>query len=357
MAYATISKPSLHYNTKLYTGNGSTQSITGLGFQPDLNWIKCRDVSENHNISDSVRGDSGANSGYYYITPNANDMQGSGSGNTYVSSLDADGFSIGNNDVVNTNAQPFISWNWKANGAGSANTDGSINSTVSANTTAGFSIVKWNAGSSGSAYTVGHGLGAVPKMIFVKKLDVSAGDWVVYHEAMGNAGGMEMPSTGGYNAVSGWFNTTSPTSSVFSIGTNGNVNTTNANYIAYCFTDIKGYSKALSWTANNNNNGAFVYTGFTPAWFLFKTSNDTRNWHIVDNKRDGYNVITKFLRANTANAEANNNPNGVCDFLSNGIKFRTDSSDFAGTSNFIGLAFASEPLVANVGESIPATAK
>ena len=348
MAYATISKPSLHYNTKLYTGNGSTQSITGLGFQPDLNWIKCRDVSENHNISDSVRGDSGANSGYYYITPNANDMQGSGSGNTYVSSLDADGFSIGNNDVVNTNAQPFISWNWKANGAGSANTDGTINSTVSANTIAGFSIVKWTA--TGSASTIGHGLGVAPKMIIGKRLD-SAGSWLTYHASLDATDFIKLHDTAATEDNDTVWNDTEPTSSVFSVGTGFPAGT----FIAYCFADVAGFSKMGSFEGNLNADGPFVYTGFKPTFLLLKNADNSASgdeWFMEDATRSTYNPTGKKLSANISNAETTGSWVDI-DFLSNGFKIRT-SDQGLNEHTMIYMAFGQTMVGTN---DVPATAR
>ena len=358
MAYANISKPSLHMNTVLYTGNGSTQSITGVGFQPDLNWIKCRSASENHNWSDSVRGDSGLNTGYFYLMCNNTNESSSGSGNTLVSALDADGFSIGNNDQVNANTASFVAWNWKANGAGSSNEDGSITSTVSANTTAGFSIVKYTG--TGSADTIGHGLGAVPKMIISKRLDTTS-YWITYHEAIGNDKELYLNDTSAASAAANTWNSTTPTSSVWSVATDSN-NTSGGSFISYCFADIKGYSKFGQIEGNLNANGPFVYTGFKPDFLLLKNADNSASgdeWFMEDATRSTYNPTGRKLSANLPNSETGfPTPTSWVDidFLSNGFKIRTSDAGF-NEHTMVYMAFASEPLVANVGSSIPATAR
>ena len=349
MAFSTIDKSSLYQGNVIYTGNGSTQSITGVGFQPDLNWIKCRDVTENHNLVDAVRGDSGANTGYYYFSSNLMGPSSSGSGNTLVSALDADGFSIGNNDQVNTNAQPFVSWNWKANGSGSANTDGSISSTVSVNTTAGFSIVKWTG--TGATATVGHGLGVAPRMILIKRLDATT-NWVVGHVSMGWTNNMYLNLTNATAADSGSFNDTAPTSSVFTLGSNAESNGSTNDIIAYCFAGIEGYSALGKYLGNGYDDGQFIYTGFKPSWLLYKHSSGAGNsWIIQDNARNIFNPNQARLLANGNNVEANE----PIDFLSNGFKMRTNGGfQNGGGETYIYAAFG-QPIISNGG--VNATAR
>ena len=345
MAYAAISKPSLYMNTVLYTGNGSTQSITGVGFQPDLTWIKSRSYVDDHVLTDAVRG---VTKTLFSNAINGEETQAQG-----LTAFGADGFSVGSMAEVNTNAGTIASWNWKANGAGSANTDGSISSTVSVNTTAGFSIVKYTG--TGSADTIGHGLGAVPKMIISKRLDTTS-YWITYHEAIGNDKELYLNDTSAAAAAANTWNSTTPTSSVWSVKTDSN-NTSGGSFISYVFADVAGYSKFGSYTGNGNANGTFVYTGFKPSFVLGKRTNSTEDWFMFDDKRDPYNVNYKLLYPNGNNA-AYTGASDRNDFLSNGFKMRgTDGKENGSGDSYIYMAFASEPLVANVGSSIPATAR
>ena len=346
MAYSTISKPSLHFNTKLYTGNGGTQSITGVGFQPDWTWIKERNTAVSHQVFDVIRGATKR----LYPDDNANETTNADS----LTAFDSDGFSLGSAGSTNGNSDTYVSWNWKAGGAGSANTDGDINSTVSVNQTAGFSIVKYTG--SGSAQTVGHGLNAVPKWIIVKRIPDNGYDWVVYHTE--DSAGLYLNSNG-YNADSSsnniWFNGAAPTSSVFTTGTDGRIGNA-VDYIAYCFAEKKGYSKFGSYIGNGNADGTFVYTGFKPAWVMVKRSNGTDHWFIIDNKRIGFNEKNYGLYANLTNVEYTGSVYDL-DILSNGFKARdTDAMFNDAGSSYIYMAFAAEPLVANVGGGVPATA-
>ena len=340
MAYTTIKKPSDYFNTKLYTGNGGTQSITGVGFQPDFIWIKQRNGTAYHNAYDAVRG-------FYRLRPNDT---GASSARPYaITSFDSDGFSLGNDDDVNGNSNTTVAWNWKANGAGSANTAGSINSTVSASATSGFSVVSWTG--TGANATVGHGLSSAPKMIIIKRLD-SADQWIVYHNSLGNTGGVYLNLTNSVVDNDTWFNDTSPTSTVFSIGSNSKVNASSATYIAYCFADVQGYSKFGSYTGNGNADGTFVYTGQKSAFIMIKNiSSASTNWHIYDNKRLGYNVDNNVLRPNLSDAELTNDD---LDILSNGFKLRRVTDALATNGDtYIYMAFAEQPLV---GDN-PATAR
>jgi hypothetical protein len=336
MAYTTINKPSEYFNTKLYTGNGSTQSLTGVNFQPDWVWCKDRSTTSENLVFDILRGATN------YIKTNATSSQATIS--TTLTSFDADGFSIGNNGGINTNGNNYVAWNWLGGGTGASNTDGSTTSTVSANQTSGFSVVKWV----GVDTTVGHGLNAVPEMIIVKNTD-DATNWFVYHKTLGNNKYLNLNLTSAETTSSSQWNSTSPTSSVFTVGSGFN----NANYIAYVFAPKKGFSKFGSYTGNGSTDGTFVYTGFKPALLIRKRTDASNDWYINDNKRAGYNPQNDYLFPNTTQAES---ALQRFDFLSNGFKIRTtDGGDNASGGTYIYMAFAEEPLVGT--NNIPATAR
>ena len=337
MAYSTISKSSSYFNTKLYTGNGSTNAITGVGFQPDWSWLKGSTLD--HCLFDAVRG---ATKRIRSNTTNAEDTVSG------ITAFDTDGFTLGSSAEENQNSTTFTSWNWKANGSGSANSDGSINSTVSVNTTSGFSIVKYTG--TGSNATVGHGLGAVPKMIIVKSITGTQW-WFTYHISMGNTKHITLNTT---NAASGassvYWNNTTPTSSVFSIGTDTGVNQSGIDYVAYCFADIQGYSKFGSYVGNGNANGSFIYTGFKPAFVMSKyaSGGGTGSWHMYDNKRKGYNTENDYVQANTTSTE--NSDTDQVDLLSNGFKWRANGSETnTNGGTFIYMAFG-QPIVSTNGD-------
>ena len=243
MAYTTIKKPSEYFNTVLYTGNGSGQTISGVGFQPDFNWTKCRTSTQSHVLTNSV---SGVTKTLFTNATQAETTLANG-----LTSFNSDGYAFGNNDLWTDNTGTFASWNWLANGAGSANTDGSISSTVSASTTSGFSIVQYSGNATAGA-TVGHGLGSVPKMVIVKKTN-GAKDWNVYHVGMGATKGMYLNLTNAEQTHGNWNNTT-PTNTVFSIGSDDQVNGSGQIYIAYCFAEKTGYSKFGSYTGNGSTD-------------------------------------------------------------------------------------------------------
>ena len=352
MAYTTINKSSEHFNTKLYTGNGSSQTLDmdNLG----LLWMKNRTETSNHNLFDSVRG------GYYTSAPGPNlrsngPTAGSGSditsayGITFGSSSSTIG-SDGGGYNYNQNSKSYVGWQWRANGAGSANTDGSISSTVSANTTSGFSIVSYTG--TGANATVGHGLGAVPKMIITKNLQQGNEGWQVYHETQGNTKKCALNETGGFATDATAWNSTTPTNNVFYIGTNWGGNGNGHPMIAYCFADVQGYSKFSSYIGNGNADGTFVYTGFKPAFVMFK-GNNTSDWQLWDNKRDTFNPVEKAIHPN-ANGGASTDQD--IDFLSNGFKIRSNQAHLNGSGvEFIYMAFAEAPLVGT--NNVPCTAR
>ena len=344
MAYTTINKPSATaFNTKLYTGNGGTQSID-VGFQSDFTWLKSRTEAKNHVLIDAVRGSS---KNIHSNLTNAEDTNA-----TRITGFDSDGFNLGSSSTTNTNSQNYVSWNWKANGAGSANTAGSINSTVSASATSGFSIVSYTG--TGSLATVGHGLGVAPAMIIIKNRSTTNG-WEVYHQSLGNTKYMQLHTTSAEGTSATRWNNTSPTSTVFTVNTEGGVNSSGGNLIAYCFSEVKGYSKFSSYTGNGNADGTFVYLGFKPAFVMLKNTTTAASWLMYDNKRLGYNVDNNELVANTSAAEETYDQ---IDILSNGFKMRANgTSTNKSGDTFIYMAFAEAPLVGGTGAGVPCTAR
>jgi hypothetical protein len=344
MSYISF-QPHDYFNTKLYTGNGSTNAITGVGFQPDWVWIKHRGDTHDHNAYDAVRGVT------KMITPNENYAESTVADS--LTSFDSDGFTLGNVARSNANGGSLVSWNWKANGQGSSNTDGTINTTyTSANTTSGFSISTYSG--TGSDGTIGHGLGAVPKVVMVKSL-TSTSYWMVYHASMGNDKEIYLNQTNASGSSTTW-NTTTPTSSLISLdgGAGNGVNASGESYVCYAFAEKKGFSKFGSYTGNGNANGSFIYTGFKPAWIMLKDTNSgSAGWMMFDNKRLGYNVDNNALYPNANAAEGTGDD---VDLLSNGFKARsTDAGINTSGNSYIYLAFAEEPLVSSNG--VPAVAE
>jgi len=349
VAYTTIDDSGLYFNTVTWTGNDNeSRDITGVGFQPDWVWGKRRDDAAGHNLLDVVRG-AGENGELASSTDgaegsNAQDRFG------FLSAFLSDGFRVedgseasGDKAYWNQNSATYVAWNWKAGGTASSNTDGSITSSVSANQTAGFSIVSYTG--TGSALTCGHGLGAVPQWIIVKDRDAAA-NWNTYHIANGNAKTSQLNLGNAPSATSSW-NSTTPTSSVFSLGAVSAVNTSSNDYIAYCFAEKQGYSKIGKYAGNANANGAFVYTGFKPAFVIIKDLTSTDPWHMIDNKRSPINLMNARLFPSNSNAE--NTSADICDFVSNGIKFRGTNDGFNGSRNYLFYAVAESSFVNSKG--------
>ena len=347
MAFTTINKSTDHFNTKLYTGNGTAigsggQAITGVGFQPDWTWIKLRNGAAQHVLFDVVRG---VTKRIYSSTNSAESTNAES-----LTAFGTDGFTLGNNAGVNENGDTYVSWNWKAgNAQGSSNTDGSINTTyTSVNTTAGFSIVKYTG--TGSNATVGHGLGVAPSMILFKNLS-SARTWIVYHKGIGATKNLYLDLNNSVNTASDTFNNTAPTSTVFSVGTSVGTNESGDDIIAYCFAEKTGYSKFGKYTGNGNADGTFVYTGFKPAWIMVKPTVTADNWVMFDNKRLGYNPDNNFLYANGTNSE---NDADIIDLVSNGFKMRSSGNTSNRAEEFIYMAFGQSLVGTN---NIPCTAR
>jgi len=347
MAYSTIPKPSLYFNTKLYDGNSSTNAITGVGHQPDMVWMKQRNATINHYLYDAVRGATNR------LQPNLTNAADT-TDNTWFNSFDSDGFTVGSEDNINDTGDTYVSWNWKAGtGQGSSNTDGSINTTyTSVNTTAGFSINQYTG--TGATATVGHGLGVVPDFMIIKKYSASGTQWTIYHKQLGPTKHI-LFTTGAEVTQANYWNDTAPTNLVWTMGNQSEINGSGTTNICYAFAEKKGYSKFGSYVGNASTNGTFIYTGFKPAMVILKDSTSVSNWMIYDNKREGYNVDNDHLKINNSDAEGTSDD---LDILSNGFKLRTSGNgENKANATFIYMAIAAEPLVANVGASIPATAR
>lgn len=339
---STIVDGSNYFDTTLYTGNGSTQSITGLEFQPDFLWLKARTGgSYSHHLVDAVRGNN------KFIMSNRTDAEQTST--DQVTAFTSDGFTLGadsagpNDREVNESSRPIVAWSWDAGGAGSSNTDGSITSTVSANTTAGFSIVRYS-GNATSGATVGHGLGVAPEIVIGKTLNTGGYNWPVYVTALGDTSKtLTLDLTAAAGTETNKYNGTAPSATVVTLGNHGtNLSGTN-NQVLYCFAPVEGYSKFGSYYGNGSADGPFVYTGFRPAWIMTKKTNNTSQWAITDTARSTYNVAKETLEANTSSAESSGTAYQI-DILSNGFKLRdTDDARNGSGDTYIYMAFAENP--------------
>lgn len=343
MAFATINNGASYFDTTAYTANGGSQTITNSGsMQPDFFWGKVRSTTSNNILINSIVGVSK----YLYSNTTASEVTDA----NYFTSFNSNGFSVGSNNY--SNGTTMVAWQWKGGGTGVSNTAGTISSTVSANTTSGFSIVTWTG--NGSNSTIGHGLNSVPRMILVKNRTNGAADWRVYHASVGNTVFLKLNTTGATVTASTAWNNTTPTSSVFSVGTSADVNENTASMLAYCFAEVKGYSKIGSYTGNGSTDGTFIYTGFKPSWVLLKdTTTGGSGWEILDNKRNTYNVMGERLYPNLSDAGSTAT---VIDFLSNGFKLRTSADTWINTSGntYIYAAFAENPFVLTDGTPVTA---
>ena len=329
----------------LYTGNGTSQSlvntVNGISFQPDLVWTKCRSTVNNHGLLDSVRGISrwlGSN------TTQAEDY----TAGAYVTAFNSNGFSVGIGGVSNENGQTYVGWQWKGGGAAVTNTAGSITSSVSANTTAGFSILTYTGNGTVGA-TVGHGLGVTPGMVIVKSRSTAQNWPVKILPYMTGGQRLELNTTSASTteaAGSGsLWNATNPNSTVITLGDQAMTNANGTTYVAYCWSQITGYSAFTTYTGNGSGDGPFVYCGFRPRWLMIKRYDSAGDpWWLVDSTRSPYNQTTLALRPNSSNAE-DNGGNANFDFLSNGFKARTSGGGNGNESGatYIVAAFAENP--------------
>ncbi len=350
--YTTINDPSAYFQTALYNGDSSSVTVTNDGnsnLQPDWLWIKRRSgTGSDHNVFDTSRGLTER------IFPNLSSQSDTTNPNG-ISSL-TDGFTTGTSyGNVNGAGQTFVAWQWKANGGTTAsNTNGTITSTVQANTTSGFSIVTYTGNATGGA-TIGHGLGVAPKVVFTKTRAI-ADNWLVYHEAIGATKYLTLNTTSAPGTSAGAWNNTAPSSTVVTLGSFDNSND-NDNMVAYCFAEKQGFNKFGSYTGNGSADGPFVYTGFKPAFLIIKnTSDGDDQWLMWDNKRSPINPVDDYLEPSTSAAESANSNWAIIDFVSNGFKLRNGDISYNQSGyNYIYMAFAESPFTTSDG--VPTTAR
>ncbi len=325
-----------YFNVVTWTGTGVSRNVTGVGFQPDFVWLKIRSSADSNGLFDAVRGAG--------KRLQSNDTGAEATGATSVlSAFISDGFTVGTDSQSNANGSTYVGWQWKANGTGSSNTQGTITSTVSANTSAGFSIVTYTG--TGVTGTLGHGLGVAPAMIIVKSRS-NASNWYTYHQSIGNTGAVALNLTDATITSANFWNNTSPTSSVFTASAgSAEINGNGLTYVAYCFAQIAGYSAFGSYTGNGSNDGTFVYTGFRPRYVMVKCSSSDQGgnavWVIVDTARNTYNVANNRLLADSSATESTS---PWMDITSNGFKIRETSTSVNGNgATYIYMAFAENP--------------
>jgi hypothetical protein len=327
----TIADGSTAMDVALYTGNGSTQTISGLNFSPDFVWIKERGGTNFHMLFDTIRG---AN-----VRLNSNSTNPDYTETTALTSFNSTGFSMGGNIQTNGSSQTYVAWTWDAGSSTVTNTEGSITSQVRANASAGFSVGTWTG--TASAGTIGHGLGVAPEFIIVKNRSVSD-SWYCYHKSLGNAARIQLNETSAQTTGSSQWNSTSPTSTVYSVGA-GSWQASGNLIVSYCFAPVAGYSSFGSYTGNGSADGPFVYTGFRPRWVMVKDATQADNWIIVDAARNTYNSAGLRLFPNLSNAESSFY-SAQFDFLSNGLKVRNNNGDInASGDTYVYAAFAEHP--------------
>ena len=335
----TIADGSTAMDVKTYSGTGSTQSITGLAFSPDLVWIKNRSVNDTHAILDTTRGTNTV------LSSNLTNGDRTESGS--VTAFNSDGFTVGGYNDTNRNNSNFVAWTWDAGSSAASNTDGSITSSVRASQTNGFSIVSYT-GNSTVGSTIGHGLNAQPGLVIIKNRDRSI-NWVVGHLEVDSfkTGRIYLNTSGGQGTDEDFFNNTNPTSSVFTVKDNYEVNYANEDYIAYCFAPVEGYSKFGSYVGDGASPN-FVHVGFRPAFLIVK-STTANDWVIYDSTRNPYNLISDGIFSNYSYAEVDNASNYGIDLLSNGFALRTTGGYFTNSNNaseghtYLYIAFAEHP--------------
>ena len=354
MPFTTINKSKDHFNTKLYSGDGSTQSISSVGFAPDWIWLKSRSAGFNHRLFDVVRG-AGKN-----VASNLSDVEQSV--DEGVTAFNSDGFSVKQGGAIeaNNSSHTYVSWNWKGGGTAAANTDGDINSSVSANTTAGFSIVKWTGNGSNSDQEVGTGLSDELKLVFLKPL-TSGGtttQWLVYVNGVTDAqdhcfllNSNAAKTTGASGGTPNKGTTAGRLLLKAGSGSNANQNYNGTEYIAYCFAEKTGYSNFGTYVGGGSNF-PFIYTGFRPSFIIIKNTEESDSWQMYDDKRLGYNVDNNTLHPDLTNAESTSDD---LDILSNGFKIRRDIGVINNSGRtYIYLAFGQSIVGSN---DVPATAR
>ena len=345
MAYTTIDDPSVYFQIALWTGNGSARAITNSGnsdLQPDWIWGKNRSGSNAHWLMDTTRGVDKR------IISSGSDAEDDPS-TAILTAFGSNGFSLGTNTEGNGNGNSYVAWQWKSQGGSTvSNSDGSITSTVQANTTAGFSIISYTGNGSDGA-TIGHGLNQTPQIFFPKCLSTTT-NWEMYYFPTG--GTRQYGYLNLTNAFSTWPHN-APSSTIISLSGSGDSNGNGRSNIGYAFHSVQGYSKIGTYTGNGNADGTFVYTGFKPALLITKRTDATSDWRIWDFKRDPENVVDRILYPSANNGEGSET---FGDFLSNGFKLRVTTSDYnASGGTYIYMAFAESPFVSS--EGVPCTAR
>jgi hypothetical protein len=325
-----------YMNVVLYSGNSSTQNITGVGFAPDFTWLKVRNDAQNHRLFDTVRG---ANKRLMSSSTAAEATT-----TDELTAFGSDGFTLGANTDVNGTGFNYVAWNWNAGGSNATNTSGTITSTVRANTTSGFSIATFTTPSSFTNATVGHGLGAAPSMIIVRKRTTS--DWITWHTSIGTNGYLTLNTTNQSSSNSGAFNGTSSTT--WTMGSSSWWQAAAADWICYSFAPVAGYSAFGSYTGNGSTDGPFVYTNFRPRFVMFKRTDSTSNWVILDTSRSISNQVSKYLIPNSSGAEGDDGTvsgSWQADFLSNGFKLKATGENTVNPNGgtIVYAAFAETP--------------
>jgi len=347
MAYTTIDNPELHFQTKLFTGTGSgTQAVTLDGsenMQPDWVWTKDREANSSHDLYDSVRGVGKR------IRSDAGSVEYTNS--DMLSSFNTDGFTVGTQDGVQYGTNDGVAWCWKA-GTSFSNSGGSngadLASSGSYNRDAGFSIVTFT-GNATANQQIYHGINSVPKWMLLKnRTNSNAESWSIYHQSIGNTKKITLDTTATPATSNEFWEDTTPTSTVLTVGRQDAVNGNGNTHVVYCFSEVKGYSKFGSYTGNGNADGPFVYLGFRPAFIMQKRTDSSSNWTMVDNKRDVDNIVNTQVIANGSGAEFSEN---VFDFLSNGFKIKAVHGGYLNASGgtYIYMAFAESPFVNSNG--------
>ena len=342
---AALNDPEKHFNTVIFTGDGTDDRAITVGFQPDLVWCRQRTDDSGGYLVDVVRGNNSA-----LQTTNTN-QAGTFASMTFTST----GITVsGNENLNNENAHNYVSWNWKAGGSAASNSSGDITSNVSVNTTAGISIVGYTGSSDASGTTVAHGLSAVPKMMIFKEHDDNGNNFIMYHHKVGAGNYLELNDETAAASSSIMFGNTTPTSSVFTIANDRQTNGTGSGFIAYCFAEKQGFSKMGEYEGNNNTDGTFIYTGFKPAMVLIKNKDANQPPIIFDNTRDPSNLTDSYLFPNIVDAEGTSSSTGI-DFVSNGFKQINTYASANASNTYVYLAFAEAPLVNSNG--VPCNAR
>lgn len=311
-----IAKPANYVNPVLYTGNGSTQTVSGVGFQPDLVWLKSRSNALDHKLTDAIRG---TTKGLESNTADAESTDTNG-----LTAFTSNGFSLGSDATYNTNAATYVAWNWKTG------------------VTPGFDILSYT-GDGNSGRTVSHGLGVAPALVIVKNRDDNSTDWAVWHQALANSEGLNLNTQAGKFTATTYWNSTTPGSSVLTLGNSALVNGSTKSYVAYLWAEVPGFSKFGSYTGNGSSDGPFIWCGFAPTFVLARRTDAINNWSLYDSARSSYNQIDAFLYGNLSNAESSTSASAV-DFLSNGFKARGNGSNLNDPGgSYIFAAFAEHP--------------